>query len=88
MPEVELWLVGLGPIWSSLVESLHLQIVMLSANSAFLLQRAAQHAGSSLVNDLSLSVRAAGLGGMPLLGNGWNDTVNNAESVGMLTLDC
>jgi len=44
-------------------------------------------AASSLVNDLNLEVRAAGMGGLPLLGNGWNDTANNVESVLLQNVD-
>ncbi|GFH21541.1 serine protease ABC transporter B family tagA, partial [Haematococcus lacustris] len=37
-------------------------------------------AATALVNDLNLEVRAAGLAGLSLLGNGWVDNLNNVES--------
>lgn len=38
-------------------------------------------AKTALVNNLDLEVRAAGLAGLLLLGNGRNDTLNNVEEV-------
>lgn len=38
-------------------------------------------AGTALVNNLDLELRAAGLGGHKLLGNGLEDNANNVEAV-------
>jgi hypothetical protein len=41
----------------------------------------APNAAVLLVNDLDLSVRAAGLAGLELRGNGWEDDINTVERV-------
>ena len=41
----------------------------------------APNAALLLVNDLDLSVRAAGLAGLEMRGNGWEDDINTVERV-------